>query len=183
MKKYFVIFLMLVFVFAVSGVCVAAKQVPAEGQQQMQNQMQNHGEETQVKNQNVSDAVQQMLQVADRSGGVGQQIRTIAQQQNQSSGTTTQAMEKVQTRNKMQTFLFGSDYKNLGTLRSEIVQTQNRLQQLNNLMENVDNEGDKTELQNQIQTLQQEQTKIESFVNSEEKKFSLFGWLVKLFNK
>ena len=130
----------------------------------------------------VANFVQNLLQVADREGGIGQQVRVIAQQQNQSASTTIQAMEKVQTRNKVQTFLFGSDYKNLGTLRSETVQTRNRLEQLNRLMENVQNEGDKTELQSQVQTLEQEQTKIESFIKAQEGKFSLFGWLVKLFN-
>jgi hypothetical protein len=89
-------------------------------------------------------------------------------------------MEKVQTRNKVRTFLFGSDYKNLGALRSEMVQTRSRLEQLSGLMEGAQNEGDKTELQNQIQVLEQEQEKIDNFVNDREGKFSLFGWLAKL---
>ena len=130
----------------------------------------------------VANFVQSLLQVADREGGIGQQVRVIAQQQNQSASTTIQAMEKVQTRSKIKTFFFGSDYKNLGTLRSEMVQTRNRLEQLDRLIENVQDEGDKTEIQNQIQTLEQEQIKIESFIKSEEGKFSLFGWLIKLFN-
>ena len=132
---------------------------------------------------NVANSVQALLQVADREGGIGTQVRTIAQQQNQSASTTIQAMEKVQTRNKIKTFFIGSDYKNLGSLRSEMVQTRNRLEQLNSLMENVQNEGDKTELQNQVQTLEQEQTKIENFIKAQEGKFSLFGWFARLFNK
>jgi len=131
----------------------------------------------------VANFVQGLLIVADREGGIGEQVRVIAQQQNQSASTTIQSMEKVQTRNKIKTFLIGSDYKNLGALRSEMVQTRNRLEQLNRVMENVQNEGDKTELQNQIQTLEQEQTKIENFIKVQEGKFSLFGWLVKMFNK
>lgn len=129
----------------------------------------------------VANFVQSLLQVASGEGGIGEQVRTIAQQQNQSASTTIEAMEKVQTRNKVQTFLFGSDYKNLGALRSETVQTRNRLQQLTSLMESTQNQADKTELQNQIQILEQEQTKIESFIKAQEGKFSLFGWLVKIF--
>jgi len=132
----------------------------------------------------VANFVQGLLNVADREeGGIGQQVRVIAQQQNDSENTTTQAIEKVEKRNKIKTFLFGSDYKNLGALRSEMVQTRNRIEQLNRLMENVENEGNKTELQNQIQALEQEQTKIEDFIKVQEGKFSLFGWLLKLFNK
>lgn len=131
----------------------------------------------------VSNFVQSLLSVADGNEGIGQQVMVIAQQQNQSASTTIQAMEKVQTRSKIKTFFLGSDYKNLGTLRSEMVQTDNRLEQLNELVENTQNEGDKTELQNQIQTLEQEQEKIESFVKTNETKFSLFGWFTKLFIK
>ncbi len=131
----------------------------------------------------VANFVQGLLQVADREGGIGEQVRVIAQQQNDSENTTTQAIEKVEKRNKIKTFLFGSDYKNLGALRSEMVQTRNRLEQLDRLLEDATDEANKTELQNQIQTLEQEQTKIESFIKAQEGRFSLFGWLLKLFNR
>lgn len=159
----------------------------AQGQNQEQNEEQSQEQQGQTNAQQhrsaVANFVQSLLQVADREGGIGEQVRTIAQQQNQSADTTVQAMEKVQTRNKIKTFLIGTDYKNLGALRSETVQTRNRLEQLNRVMENVQNEGDKTELQSQIQTLEQEQVKIENFITAQESKFSLFGWLVKLFNR
>lgn len=131
----------------------------------------------------VANFVQGLLQVAERDGGIGEQVRTVAQEQNQSASTTIKAMEKVQTRSRVKTFFFGTDYKNLGTLRSEMVQTRNRLEQLNRIMVNVQNEGDKTELQNQIQTLEQEQARMENFIKEQEGKFSLFGWLVKFFSK
>ncbi|MFA5172854.1 MAG: hypothetical protein WC435_00420 [Candidatus Paceibacterota bacterium] len=131
----------------------------------------------------VSNFVESLLQVADREGGIGEEVKTISQEQNQSASSTVQIIKKVQTRNKVKTFLLGSDYKNLGVLRSEMVQTENRLEQLNRLVEKVQNEGDKTELQNQIKTLEQEQVKIENFVKTQEGKFSLFGWFVKMFNK
>jgi len=134
--------------------------------------------------QNIMDTfVQNLLQVANRENGIGAQIRTIAQEQNQSASTTVQAMEKIQTRSQFKTFLIGNDYKNLGELRSEMVKTQNRLQQLNQIMENTNNASDKTQLQDQVQTLEQEQTKIESFVKEQDSKFSLFGWFVRMFNK
>jgi len=191
-------FLMATFVFAINVYAVGQNNDKGTGNQvQNQNQIQNQGETTQVKNKEqegkinadehrsaVANFVQGLLKTANTTeGGIGQQVRIIAQQQNQSVSTTIQAMEKVQTRSKVKTFLFGSDYKNLGALRSEMVQTRNRLEQLNRLMENVQNEGDKTELQNQIQILEQEQVKIESFIKTQEGKFSLFGWMFRLFAK
>ena len=132
----------------------------------------------------VSDFVHGLLEIADKEEGeLGQEVRTIAQEQDQSATTTIQAMEEVKTKSKIAVFLFGSDYKNLGTLRSEAAQTQNRLEQLDRLSENAKNEADKTQLQSQIQALTQEQTKIENFIQAQEGKFSLFGWLVKFFNR
>lgn len=174
-------------------------QAGQQTQTRTQTQTQNAGEETgpmliqtQTKAQvnaeeyrsAVANSVQAIQQVANRQAStIGVQVRAIAQQQNQSATTTIRAMEKIQSRSKIQTFLFGSDYGNLGALRSEVVQTRNRLQQLNNLMTSVQNEGDKTELQNQIQTMEEEQTKIENFIQAQEGTFSLFGWLAKMFNR
>jgi len=171
-------------------------QVQEQNQEQLQSgegtgnqtQSQNQGQTQPQKGQanaeqhrsTVANFVQSLQGIAGREEGIGQQVRTIARQQNQSATTTIQAMEKVQTRSRIKTFLIGTDYENLGTLRSEMVQTRNRLEQLNRLVEDVQNEGDKTELQNQIQTLEQEQTRIENFIKAQESKFSLFGWLVKL---
>jgi hypothetical protein len=129
----------------------------------------------------VANFVQTLLEAASSTeGGIGQQVRVIAQQQNDSDATTTKAIEKIQSRNKIKTFLIGSDYKNLGTLRSEIVQTRNRIDQLNRVIQNA---TDTAETQAQIQILEQEQTKIENFIKEQEGKFNLFGWLAKMFNK
>jgi len=121
----------------------------------------------------------QILKEASSSmaGGIGEQVKVIAQQQEDSDATTTKAIETIQSRNKIKTFLIGSDYKNLGALRSEIVKTRNRIDQLGRAIKNA---TDTAEIQAQIQILEQEQTKIENFITAQEGKFSLFGWLVKL---
>jgi len=131
----------------------------------------------------VANFVQALVQVADRDKGIGEQVRVIARQQNQSIATTTAAMEKIQTRSKVKTFLIGTDYKNTGQLRSEMVQTRNRIEQTTKLMEQAKSAEDKIMLQMQVQAMEQEQTKLEEFLKANESKFSLFGWLVKLFSK
>lgn len=179
--------LAIVFTFMANTYAVSQNNGAGAGNQvQNKSQEQNQEQQEQINAEQhrsaVANFVQSLLRVADKEEGIGQQVRTIAQQQNQSASATIQAVEKVKTRSKTKTFFFGSDYKNLGTLRSEMVQTRNRLEQLNKSLEGVQNEEDKTELQSQIKTLEQEQTKIESFIKTQEGKFSLFGWLVKLFN-
>jgi len=127
----------------------------------------------------VANFVQSLLNTADREqGGIGEQVKLIAQQQNESASTTIKAMEQIQSRSKIKTFLIGSDYKNIGALRSEIVKTRNKIDQLNRTIESA---TDTAEIQAQIQTLEQEQVKIENFIKAQEGKFSLFGWLVKMF--
>jgi len=107
----------------------------------------------------------------------------IAQEQERTREQVADQIESIQQRNKIKIFLIGTNYKNLGALRSEMVNTENRLRQLNNLMEKTQNQNDQDALQLQIQTMQTEQERINLFIQANESKFSLFGWLVKLFTK
>lgn len=130
----------------------------------------------------VANFVQTLLNVADREkGGIGEQVKVIAQEQNKEQ--TADQIESIQMRNKIKTFLIGTNYKNVGQLRSEMVQARNRIAQLTRLMGQAKNQEDKTALQGQIQTMQQEATDIDAFLKANESKFSLFGWFVKLFVK
>jgi len=131
----------------------------------------------------VSTYVHSLLDIADREGGIGQQVRIIAQQQNDSLEETIETITQIQNRNRIRTFLIGSDYKNLGALRSEMVKTRNRIEQLKRLVDKTELPEDKTELQNQITSLEGEYTKITDFIKLNEDKFSLFGWVAKLLNK
>ncbi len=132
----------------------------------------------------VSTFIQTLLNVADKEqGGVGEQVRVVAQQQNESKDKVADALDKIQNRNKVKTFLIGTDYKNIGQLRSEMVKTRNQIDWLKRLLDKTTSEESKTVLQGQIQTLEQEQQKINDFLTANESKFSLFGWFVKLFNK
>lgn len=131
----------------------------------------------------VANFVQSLLSVADREGGIGQQVRVVAQQQNDSKEKAAEAIDKIEKRGKIKTFLLGTDYKNLGALRSEMVKTGNHIEQLKRLVDKAENEDNKTELKTQIRKLEQEQISINNFISQNENKFSLFGWAAKLFVK
>ncbi|MFA5795919.1 MAG: hypothetical protein WC885_01995, partial [Candidatus Shapirobacteria bacterium] len=124
-----------------------------------------------------------LLSVADKNGGIGESVRVIAQEQNDSEKEVTEKIDAVENRNKIKTFLIGSDYKNLGALRSAMVKTNNRINQLKKLIDKTTNTEDKVTLQSQVTTLEQEQTKINDFITKNESKFSLFGWVTKFLNK
>jgi len=129
----------------------------------------------------VAKFVRTLLEVADRDGGIGEQVREIAREQASSSEKVVSAVERVETRSRVRTFFFGSDYKNLGEIRSEVVQTRNRIEQLNREMERAASTTDMTAVQAEVQQMEEEQTRLESYIKTHEDTFSLFGWALKLF--
>lgn len=131
----------------------------------------------------VATFVHSLLAVADREGGIGAQVRTVAQSQNDSASTTVTAMTKVDERGSFHIFLTGSDYKNLGVIRSEIATTSANIAKLKVLLSQTKSDMDRAELNVQIKALEDEQVKIEAYVKTNENKFSLFGWLNRLFVK
>ncbi|MEO7596971.1 MAG: hypothetical protein ABIS26_01025, partial [Candidatus Paceibacterota bacterium] len=130
----------------------------------------------------VATFVQNLLDVADREkGGIGEQVKAIAQQQNDSKDNVANEIDKIKKRSGFKTFLFGTDYKNIGQLRSAMVTTGNQIDQLKKLLDKTTDPTNKTTLQSEIDALTLEQQKINDFVKTNESKFSLLGWFVKLF--
>jgi hypothetical protein len=127
----------------------------------------------------VSKTVQSLLSVADREGGIGAEVRIIAMQQSSVASTSAQAIEKVEKKGKFSTFLFGTDYKSIGELRSAMVTTKNNIAQLKALLTRTESSADRAELEAQIEVLEDSQVELEAFIEANESSFSLFGWLTK----
>ncbi len=131
----------------------------------------------------VAAFVHSLRDLGDRDGGIGEQVREIARSQNDSATTTFNAMKKVEYKGAFRTFLFGTDYKNIGMIRSEIATTSNNIAKLKSILEKMGTTSDQADLSYQIKTLETQQSKLEDFVTSHEKVFSLFGWFNKRFAK
>lgn len=131
----------------------------------------------------VASFVQTLWNSSVRLNGIGDKVREVAQEQSSSSEKVSNIIDTVNSRNALKTFLIGSDYKNLGVLRSAIASTTNNLNQLNKELDKIATTSDKTAITNEINSLQAEQVILNDFVKNNENKFSLFGWFVKLFNK
>lgn len=179
-------------------------------QTQEQNQIKNQGEATQVKTQEknvvktqdgtankasksksnsnsseqrrseVANAVQTMLQVADRDGGIGQQVRVIAQNQNQNQVKLEQNIEKIQSRGSFAKFFIGPNYGEIKDTQKTLEQNKEQIRQLNQVKNQLNNEGDQQQLTEQIRILEQANQEIETLLNDVQSGFSLFGWLNKL---
>ncbi|HET8575214.1 MAG TPA: hypothetical protein VFM02_03545 [Candidatus Paceibacterota bacterium] len=130
----------------------------------------------------VALVVANLKEVAGKDDKIGAEVSAVAETQEVSNDRMSGAMAKVESRGKFKTFLIGSDYKNLGIIRSEIVTTNNSIDQLKKAEEKTTDPEVKADLQTQVEALIKTQTETNAFVQAHEDSFSLFGWLVKLFS-
>ena len=167
----------------------------AGNQVQNQNQVKNQGEENQVQNREqeatqvteqrrsqVADAVQEMLQVAERNGGIGQQVKTIAQTQTQNQEKLEASLQKVQSRSGFAKFFVGPNYGEINNAKKILEQNKEQIKQLSQVKNQLANQGDAQNLTQQIQTLEQASLQIENSLGTAQKGFSLFGWMFRMFS-
>lgn len=131
----------------------------------------------------VANAVQEMLHVAERSGDLGQQIRVIAQNQNQNQERVEANLEKIQSRSRVLRFFIGPDYNEINNANGILEQNREQIEQLNQIKNQITNQSDQQQLAEQIQVLEQANLQIEESLLPEQRKFSLFGWLFRSFSK
>lgn len=179
MNKKIVYGLYVLFMFAlVSATSVYADET--SGARRSDNATSSIGEQHRNR---VESFVQTLLNSSDRLNGIENKVREIAREQSSSSDKVSNVIDAVNNRSALKTFLIGTDYKNLGALRSAIASTTNNLNQLGRELDKLATTSDKTLVMDEIKTLETEQAKLNDFIKNNENKFSLFGWFVKLFSK
>jgi len=132
---------------------------------------------------NVLKVVEELEKIGKKEKSVENEMKSIAQEEKDAVDEVSAKMERVEKRSSFKTFLIGSDYKNLGALRSELVKTENHIDRLVKSLDRTTSSAIKAELSTQISELQVIKTKAETFIKEQESKFSLFGWMVKMFTK
>jgi len=113
---------------------------------------------------------------------VGEQIEAVAAEEEQAQEDTSKAIEEVESRGKVKTFLLGTDYKNLGQLRSSLVHNRNQIRTLTRTMAQAQTEEGKALIEAQLVTMAQERERIKSVITANESSFSLFGWVSRFLN-
>jgi hypothetical protein len=131
----------------------------------------------------VASFVQSLLSVANRDGGIGPEVRLVAQEQASTSEKVKTDMDNLSGESKIKVFLFGPNYKNLGDLRSSIVTTQNNIDRLKKVQTKATSASVKADLEVQIKALEDVASSTEAFVEANESKLSILGWFVKIFVK
>ncbi|MFH0830118.1 MAG: hypothetical protein V1887_03080 [Candidatus Aenigmatarchaeota archaeon] len=125
-------------------------------------------------------AVHALLAMENLTGGIGKDVSTIAREFNNSVRTREQQEERIQNRNGIMRVLLGGDEVAAEQLAQDLNMTQERLQQLRTLRERCECSAEvKAIIQEQIQEMEQEQTRLRLLVNNEKADIGLFGWLWK----
>ena len=155
-----------------------------ENGQKVQNQInQNQSTQGEQSRSRVANAVQEMLAIADRSGGVGQQIKAAVQSQEQNQKGIETELNKAKERSGLVKFIIGPDYKELKKVENRLKSHNKNLEELRKLRDQLTDDVDKNVMAQQIQVMQQVQAELENEVNEEKKGASLLGWLFKWFSK
>ena len=130
----------------------------------------------------VSGVAKNLKSVAFSEEEIAEDLEELADAQEETGGKINASVEKIQEQNKTKAFLIGTDYKNLGQLRSEMVQNRNQIRQLTQLIGQTENEENRLILQEQLELMVQEREQINNFITESEESFSLFGWAFRLIN-
>lgn len=131
----------------------------------------------------VAKKVEELLSDETVQGGIGQQVKDLASQQKQAQGEIKGQLDKLESRQGLMKKLFGTDQKAIKNLKRQMEQNQLRIQQLQELQAQVTNQAEETQIQLLTQALVEQNTALAEQVQAEEEVGSVFGWLVKLFNR
>jgi len=129
----------------------------------------------------VANAVQELLKVADRDGGIGEQIRIIAQEQSKKQEQIENSVSKVKGRGRLIKFFFGPNYKDVADAEQKLQELSAQVSSLKELAKEAKASGDAESIKEQAGALEQVRVEYQGEVDSEKKGFSLFGWVKKIF--
>lgn len=129
----------------------------------------------------VANAVHQMLQVADRVGGIGEQVRVIAQSQQQNHEEVEAKLERIKERSGFAKFFIGPKYDEIEKAKDLLEQDKDKIKSLEELKSVLTNEEDKAKITEQVEVIKKAMTEVENIIGEEQEGFSLFGWLAKVF--
>jgi hypothetical protein len=133
---------------------------------------------------NVSAFVHVLLnetQTREMLGGVGPQVAAYAREFNNSLQSQIRAEERIETRNAFVRFFVGGDEEATGILEQETIRNQERIQQMNQLITQCQDCDPQIQqiLQEQIQEMEQQQTRLQQLAQKEKQDKGVFGWLWK----
>lgn len=131
----------------------------------------------------VSDQVHELIETVGAKGGIGQQVKEIAQSQTKLQEEIVSDVSNLNSRGTMAKFLIGSDKKLIKSMEQNMEQNRLMIQQLEELKLQTKNTGDLKQIQETIELMTYQNTSLQNKIDKESKTNGMFGWLIALFNK
>ncbi len=130
----------------------------------------------------VAKAVEDLLYVADTEGdnAIGTKIREIAKQQRDSADKVDTFIDDAQSRSGFSEFVLGPKYRDLNGISQQISDNGDRIRSLEESASQLSDEDLKQVVQEHIDALNEENDKLQSFVDGKEKQRGIFGWVFRL---
>lgn len=151
--------------------------------QQMNATLQSSNQPAQQRNANQNEvylAVHALLAMETVTGGIGPQISAIARNFNTSAQSTWQYEDRIQSRDSISRLFFGGDQDAAAELNALTVQNENRIRQIEQLMNAADLDPEsRAMLEEQLQIMEQENTRLSQMSAAEQQDRGLFGWIGK----
>ncbi|MFA5994552.1 MAG: hypothetical protein WC823_06365 [Parcubacteria group bacterium] len=138
------------------------------------------GDEADEYKNEVAQLVHNLKEIGDIDSGIGQQIKLVAQAQNESQVKVENSINDINERSGFAKFLVGPKYDSLAAVQMVIVENQTRIKLLTELTQQITDPAVKLVLQDQVTSLQAQNTQLQTFVTKIEGGVSLFGWLAKM---
>jgi len=155
-----------------------AEQEKNKGQQKREEKM----EQKQLNNPKIGQQEREREEAAEELEEIAEQLEEVAEETEDTAEDTAQAINKAEKENGFKKFLVGTDYKNLGQLRSSLVHNRNQIRKLTYLAEKAPDEDTEAQIAEQLTTLMQERTRIKEVLSENEEGFSLLGWVFRFMN-
>lgn len=111
---------------------------------------------------------------------VSQEVEEVAQDEENQVDDVAEAINQVENRPKWKTLLLGSDYKNLGQLRSHLAHNTNSIRKLVGVQSQVSNQTSEDNISEQLSTLLDERDRIINVISDHEDDFGILGWASRL---
>lgn len=131
----------------------------------------------------VSDQVHELISTVGTKGGIGQEVKEIAQSQVKLQDEIKSTLQELKSRGIVSKFFLGSDKKLVKTMQQQMEQNHLMVKQLEELKLQTKNSGDLKQLQETIDLMTYQNTSLQEKIDREYKINGMFGWLLNLFQK
>jgi len=129
----------------------------------------------------VAKFVQRLHEIASSTTrGIGEQVREVAREEDESKDKTAENIKAIDSQGAFMKFLVGVNESNLKELQNSVTTIQSHIEKLNQIKASSTPEVQKS-LTTEAEALAQEQARVQSVIDANQNKPSLFGWFFRLF--